>query len=87
MRAVAIDADSLMLLYLGADAQSAGHFDLYALRIDKSGKAVRPALRISRDPYLTYGSDFALTKLGPEVIVAWSHREPQHALYLARVRP
>lgn len=87
VRAVAIDADSLMLLYLGADAQSAGHFDLYALRIDKSGKAVRPALRISRDPYLTYGSDFALTKLGPEVIVAWSHREPQHALYLARVRP
>lgn len=86
-RAVAIEAESLLLLYAGARADADQRVDLYTARVRTDGQLERGPSRVSHDPYLGAESDYQLVRCGTAAIAAWSRRYPQHAIDLARITP
>lgn len=86
-RAIALDEDTLLLLYAGTRAAAHQHVDLYAARVRTNGRVERGPSRVSHDPYMTEGSDYQLVRCGSAAIAAWSRLSPQHAIDLARITP
>lgn len=88
-RAVALDEDSLLLLFAQQSPTSPQHYDLYTARVRTDGQVERGPFRVSRGPAIwnTPGADFQLVRLGSEAIAAWSSGGHPHRIELARITP